>query len=77
MKKPIIEFIIGIPVIIGVYALLEFLYSTFIVHIPFVFNIRSCSVCFAVWLACVSITYLAGRKSTDKTAKEKENERFI
>ena len=64
MKRLIIEFIVGIPIIIGMYALLEFLYSSFIVHVPFVFDIRNCAIYFIVWLACVTVSYIVRKNKT-------------
>lgn len=64
MKRSIIEFIVGIPVIIGVYALLEFFYSSFIVKIPFVFDIRNCAIYIFVWFACVTVSYIIRKNKT-------------
>lgn len=51
MKRTIIEFLIGIPIVAGLYTLLDFLYDTFIVHIPFVFDMKYCVLCLSVWTA--------------------------
>lgn len=57
MKRIIIEFIIGIPVIIIGYCLFEFIYSAFITKTAFVFDIKSCGTCIAVWAIVEIITY--------------------
>ena len=62
MRRTIVEFIVGIPVIIGVYALLEFFYDICIVHIPYTFDILTCACCLIAWFACMAVTYIARKK---------------
>ena len=64
MKRIIIEFLIGIPVIILGYLLLEFIYSTFITHTRFVFDFKTCGTVILVWLVVEIVTYLF-RKGKD------------
>ena len=62
MKKLILEILIGIPVVIGVYALLDFLYCTFITRSPFVFSFPVCISLIALWVAVELISYFIRRK---------------
>ena len=57
MRRIIIEFLIGVPIVIVVYALLEFLYCTFFTHTPFVFNFITCGEMLLVWLVVEIVTY--------------------
>jgi hypothetical protein len=57
MKRTIIEFLVGLPVVVGLYFLLDFLYCTFIVNTPFVFNIRNCGMAVGIWAIVEIITY--------------------
>ena len=61
MKKTVIEFLIGIPVVIGVYALLEFLYCTFISHEPFVFRLSACGIYIGIWAVVEIVFYFIRR----------------
>lgn len=65
MRRMLFELLVGIPVIIGVYTLLEFLYCKFIVYSPFVFDIRACLICLIVWFVCTTVSYMA-RKNISK-----------
>ncbi len=57
MKRVIIEFLIGLPIVIVGFFILDFLYMTFIEKTPFVFNVKSCGICIAVWAIVEAVTY--------------------
>lgn len=58
MKRIIIEFLIGVPVIVLGYTLLDFLYCTFITHNQFSFDIRGCLIAVGVWAIVEAVTFL-------------------
>ncbi len=62
MKKLIIEILIGIPIVIGVYALLDFLYCTFITRSPFSFSIGLCMSAVGLWILVEVVLYLTRKK---------------
>lgn len=62
MKRIIIEFLIGLPVVVLLFALLEFLYCTFITHTAFAFNFKGCAVAIGVWAVVEAVTFFK-RKS--------------
>ena len=64
MKRTVIEFLIGLPIVIGVYALLDFLYCTLISHHPFVFDFKTCSIVVISWAAVEVLIYLIRRKKS-------------
>lgn len=66
LKRSVIEFLIGLPVVVGVYALLEWLYSAIITKSPFVFDVKTCGMCVMVWLVISIISYIARRKKQEK-----------
>ena len=66
LKRSVIEFLIGLPIVVGVYALLEWLYHTLISHTPFTFSFSTCSLCITVWLIIVIVMYInRKRKRTE------------
>lgn len=62
MKKLIIEILIGIPVVIGIYALLDFLYCTLISKNPFSFNVGLCLSLIGVWVVVEIVLFLIRKK---------------
>ena len=66
LKRTVIEFLIGLPIVVGVYALLEWLYSAIISKSPFVFDVKTCGMCVTVWLVISIISYIARRKKQEK-----------
>lgn len=66
LKRTVIEFLIGLPIVVGVYALLEWLYSAIITKSPFVFDVKTCGMCVMVWLVISIISYIARRKKQEK-----------
>ncbi len=65
MKRTIIEFLIGLPIVICGYFLLDFLYCTFFTHEPFIFNIRNCGIAVLVWFVVELVTYLSRRNKSN------------
>ena len=57
MKKAIITFLIGLPVVAGLYTLCEYLYCTFITGSVFAFDIKVCGSAVGVWLVVVLVLY--------------------
>ncbi|MBQ6498523.1 MAG: hypothetical protein IJI48_01310 [Ruminococcus sp.] len=66
LKRTVTEFLIGLPVVVGVYALLEWMYSAIISKSPFVFDVKTCSMCVMSWLVISIILYIARRKKQEK-----------
>jgi hypothetical protein len=66
LKRSVIEFLIGLPIVVGVYALLEWLYSAIISKSPFVFDVKTCSMCVMSWLVISIISYIVRRKKQEK-----------
>ena len=66
LKRTVIEFLIGLPIVVGVYALLEWLYSAIISKSPFVFDVKTCCMCVTVWLVISIISYIVRRKKQEK-----------
>ncbi len=64
MKRTIIEFLIGLPVIIIGFFLLDYLYCTFITHSPFVFNVQGCGIAVAVWAVVEIVTFIIRSKNS-------------
>jgi hypothetical protein len=62
MKRMIIEFLIGLPIVVLGYILLDFLYETFIVHNTFAVDPKGISISVIVWLAVVLVSYFIRRK---------------
>lgn len=62
MKRMIIEFLIGLPIVVLGYILLDFLYETFIVHNTFAVDPKGISIIVIVWLAVVLVSYFIRRK---------------
>lgn len=62
LKRTIIEFLIGLPVVVGVYALLDWLYHLLITHTPFTFSVSTCMICVTVWLVIEIISYINRKK---------------
>lgn len=66
LKRTVIEFLIGLPIVVGVYALLEWLYSAIISKSPFIFDVKTCSMCVMMWLVITIISYIIRRKKQEK-----------
>ena len=58
MKRTIIEFFIGLPIVVLLYTLLDYLYCTFITQSAFVFEPKGCAMAVTVWIAVVAVLYL-------------------
>lgn len=68
LKKTLIELLIGIPVVFGTAALLDFLYQTFITKNAYHFNLSVCIYCIGIWFAVEIVCY------TIRSNKQKEEE---
>ena len=68
MKRIIIEFLIGLPVVVLLYLLFEFLYAKLITRSDFVFNFGACMFIVGVWLVVEIVTYTI-RKKKEKDKK--------
>ena len=64
LKKVLIEFLIGIPVIIGLYALFEFLYCTFLTKSDFVFDASNLYFPILIWFIIELITFITRAKKS-------------
>lgn len=58
MKRTIIEFLIGLPVVVFLYVLFDYLYCTFISHSAFVFEMKNCFIFITAWLAVVIVMHI-------------------
>ena len=63
LKRTVTEFLIGLPVVVGVYALLDWLYQTLITRTPYVFNSDSCMIYVTVWLVIEIFLYINRKKN--------------
>lgn len=64
MKRVIIEFLIGLPIVIIGYFLLDYLYCAFISREAFSFDIRSCGIAVLVWAVIECVTYFTRKKKS-------------
>lgn len=62
MKKAGKEFLIGVPIVIAVTILLDYLYCTLITHKDYVFDIRSCLLSILVWAIVEIVICLIRRR---------------
>ena len=65
MKRTVIEFLVGLPIVVLGFFLLEFLYCTLITHSPFVFDFKNCGIAVAVWAVVVIVSYFARKRRED------------
>ncbi len=72
LKKTLIEFLIGLPIVIGLAALLDYLYQTFITHSSYQFSFAPCAACVGIWAVIQVISYLTRRNHTAKKEQDKE-----
>ncbi len=66
MKRTIIEFLIGIPVVVILFTLFEFLYCTFITHTPFSFPFIGIGSAIGVWFIVELVTLIIRKKKENK-----------
>ena len=65
MKRTVIELLIGLPIVVLGFFLLEFLYCTLITRTPFVFDIKSCGIAVAVWVVVVIVSHILRKRRGD------------
>ena len=58
MKRSVIEFIVGLPIIVLGYFFLDYLYCVFISHSAFSFDIKGGAIAVVVWLAVVVFSHI-------------------
>lgn len=58
MKRTVIEFVIGLPIIVLGYFLLEYLYCILFSHSAFSFDLKGAAIAVVVWLVVVIISHI-------------------
>lgn len=62
MKKFIIEFLAGLPIVIGLYILIDYLWCTFISHNTYVFSISSLIMPITVYIVITIVSFILRKK---------------
>ncbi len=62
MKKMLIELLIGLPIVIAVYILLDFIFCSWITHTDFVINAKSFVMPITTWVVLELVIFFSRRK---------------
>lgn len=73
MKRIIIETLIGIPVVLGLYLLFDYAYCSWIVHSPFSVSAKDFIIPISTWIVVEIVTFVIRSSKKKKSGNENDS----